>query len=106
VVANVAREPHLEGHDGEMRLGTKRFAPGAKLYCFPVSWGDGGERLMVYGRHRGGTRLITAIVATKWLTGWRAKRVFKPEIVARMKPHWGDSDEARDRAEKTARRFD
>ncbi len=27
VVANVTREPHPEGPGGEMRLGTKRFAP-------------------------------------------------------------------------------
>jgi hypothetical protein len=51
VVANVTRGLHPEGPDQELRLGIKRFAPGAKLYCFPISWGDGGKTLMVYGRH-------------------------------------------------------
>jgi hypothetical protein len=105
VVANVTRELHPEGPDQELRLGMKRFAPGAKLYCFPISWGDGGKRLMVYGRHWGGTRLITAIVATKWLTDWRVKRVFNPALIERMKRRWGDSDEARTRTEAMADSF-
>jgi hypothetical protein len=49
--------------------------------------------------------LITAVVATKWLTDRRVKRVFNPAIIERMKRHWGDSDEARTRAEAMADSF-
>lgn len=95
VIANVAREPHPEGSPPEMRAGTKHFAPGAKLYCAPPLWGDGCAKLRVLGRHRGGgPKLIEIVVATKWLTGWRARKVFHPHVVATLGDWWGDTEEA------------
>jgi hypothetical protein len=99
VVANVTRDPHPEGPDGELRLGLKRFAPGAKVYCFPIAWGDGGERMRVLGRHRRGSKLIDIIIATKWLTNWRVSKVFHPFVVETMRLRWDDSDKSRDEAE-------
>src|SRR4051812_13635171 len=81
MVANMTREPHPEGPDHTMRLGTRLFAPGAKVYCCPILWGDGGERLRVVGRHRRGRKLIVAVVPTKLLINWRAQRVFDPQVV-------------------------
>jgi hypothetical protein len=104
LIANVIRAPHLE-EDGELRLGTKRFAPGAKLFCFPPEWGDGGERLRVLGQHRGGSRLVEAVVATKFLTNWRTKQVFHPFVVQAMKDRWDDSDASRERAEELVAAF-
>jgi hypothetical protein len=82
VVANITREPHPEGTDHGMRLGTRYFAPGAKVYCSLSRWGDGGERLIVYGRHRAGRRLIRVVMSSKLLTNFRAKQVFDPKVVA------------------------
>lgn len=97
LVANVTREPHLEC--GEMRLGTKHFAPGAKLYCFPYHWSDGGERLNVLGRHRrGGPWLIDTVIATKLMTNWRVRRVFQPFVIQAMAGHWDGTDESRQKA--------
>jgi hypothetical protein len=106
LIANVTREPHPEGPDGELRLGTRHFAPGAKLYCFPNQWGDGGEKLRVLGRHRGGgPKLIEMIVATKWLTNWRVQEVFHPHVVHAMKAHsrgWNNTEDSRETAGKMA----
>ena len=98
-VANVSREPIPSLPAGEFKLGLKHLAPGARVYCFPVRWGDGGERLQVLGRHRGGgPRLIHRIVASKWLTNWRVRKVFQPHVVAAMRGYWADSDEGREMA--------
>lgn len=100
-VANVTPEPHPEGPEGEMRLGTKHFAPGAKLYCFPKEWGDDGEKLRVLGRHRGGgPKLVEIVVATKWLTNWRVQQVFQPHVVRAMEGRWDATERSRRDAER------
>jgi hypothetical protein len=100
VVANVTREPHPEGPGGELRLGTKHFAPGAKLYCFPSEWSDGGERLRVLGRHRrGGPKLFEIVISTKFLTDWRVQRVYHPYVVhamSRDRRAWDDTEKSQD----------
>jgi hypothetical protein len=98
VVANVTRKPHPEGADAELQLGLKRFAPGAKLYCFPQLWGDGGERVRVLGRHRNGAKLIDIVIASRLLTNWRVQSVFNPYVVESMSGHWDDSDDGRAKA--------
>jgi hypothetical protein len=99
LVASITREVHPDGPDGNPRLGLKHLAPGAKVYCFPIQWGDGGERLRAIGRHRGGgPRLIEIVVATKWLTDWRVQKVFHPRIVQAMQGYWDDTDAGREKA--------
>src|SRR5436305_749985 len=88
VVANVTRDPHPEGHDGALRLGTRHFAPGAKLYCFPIRWGDGGDRLRVLGKHRGAPKLVQMVIPSKLLTDWRVKQILDPRIVREMEGAW------------------
>lgn len=51
--------------------GTKRFVPGAKVAVYPGLWGDGGERVYVYGRHRGGGRYISLVMPLKHLENFR-----------------------------------
>lgn len=51
--------------------GTKHFVTGTKVYMAGMLWGDGGERVYVYGRHRGGGRYIKVIVASKTLENFR-----------------------------------
>ena len=86
-----------------MRLGLKHFAPGAKLYVFPSQWGDGGAKLRVLGRHRGGgSKLFEIVIASKWLTNWRVQKVFHPYVVHAMRGHWDDSESGWERATRTA----
>lgn len=104
VVANVTRDPHPEGPDGELRLGTRRFSPGTKVYLFPGEWGDGMDRRRVLGRHRGGTQLIEIVISTRWLWRWRVQKVFQPFVVHRMR-EWeamDDSEESRLKAQAMA----
>lgn len=80
VVANVTREPHPEpGRDGD-QLGTKHFAPGAKVHIFRTGWGDGGEKLIAIGRHRGTSRHVRLCMASKWLENFRAKPIHHPAV--------------------------
>ncbi|MFG2692739.1 hypothetical protein [Kitasatospora sp. NPDC048407] len=59
VVANVAQETS-HGHGGlEIRRGLQHFAPGAKVWIAPPVWGDGGERVIVSGRHQSNSRTGT-----------------------------------------------
>lgn len=98
VVANVVDE-HPYGEDQEIQRGTKHFAPGTKVYCFPALWGDGYEKIRVIGRHRGSKRFVTMVMASKWLTNWRVKLVYSPHIVSKMRRYWDDSTKAKVQAE-------
>lgn len=92
VVANVSRLPHPEGPGGEPALGTKAFSPGTKLYLFRHLWGDGFERTRVLGRHRGGSRLVEIVVATKYLVNYRAREVFHPHVVQALGAAWTEEE--------------
>src|ERR1044072_2523379 len=84
LVANVTRTPHTEGTE-ELRRGTKHFSPGAKVYLYPARWGDGDERAVAIGRHRGSPKLLEVVVATRRLEGFRAKEVSHPHVVGRIR---------------------
>jgi hypothetical protein len=103
LVANVSRDPHPEGTKRLMRLGTKHFASGELVYCFPPLWSDWTSRLRVIGRRKGGSRLVETVVSTKHLTDWRPERVSDPEVVEALWDSWDDTEESRDRAEKMAK---
>jgi len=68
----------------ETRRGTKHFAPGTKVYCLPARWGDGYEQIIAIGRHRGSTRFRTMVISSAWVTDWRAKVVYSPEVLRRI----------------------
>jgi hypothetical protein len=99
LVANVTREPQADGPEGELRIGLKHFSPGAKLYCFPQTWGDGGARIRVLGRHRSGAKLIDMVVANRFLTNWRVQKAYNLHVVNAMRGHWDDSDKGRAKAQ-------
>jgi hypothetical protein len=84
LVGNIVPErPYGEGGK-EIRRGTKHFSPGTKVYCFPSQWGDGYEQIKVIGRHRGSKRFVTMIIRSEWVTNWRAKFVYNPEVLRRF----------------------
>src|SRR5262249_6465854 len=68
----------------ETRKGTKHFSPGTKIYAFPAQWGDGYERIVVVGRHRGSKDFVTMVIKADWVTNWRAKVVHNPEVLRRL----------------------
>lgn len=95
VVANVINE-HPFGEGKEIKRGTKHFPAGAKVYCFPVLWGDGYERIKVVGHHRGSHKLITLVMLSNLLENWRVKMVYSPQVIKRLQEHWDGSTESKE----------
>lgn len=82
LVANVAQETsHGEG-GLEIHKGLRHFAPGAKVWIAPPAWGDGGESVIVAGRHRGHRRRYTRIVIkSRFLVNFRVRAIYSPALV-------------------------
>src|SRR5688500_15445031 len=83
LVGNVVDE-HEFGETKEVRRGSKHFTPGTKVYCLPPQW-DGHEKTVVVGLARGSRRWITVVMPTFLITGWRAKVVYKPAVLRRLR---------------------
>jgi hypothetical protein len=80
VVANVAAEV-ARGEGGlDIRRGLKHFAGGAKVWVVPPQWGDGGERILVVGRHRASKKYLAVIVQARFLTNFRIRGVYSPTV--------------------------
>ena len=85
VVANIVQErPYVEG-GAEIRIGTKHFNAGAKVYLVEVYWGAGGDQLTVVGHHRQTHRFVTMDVSAAWLTNWRVSLIYSPHIIAEFR---------------------
>src|SRR6185437_1135802 len=84
VVGNIIDE-HPEGAERKIAHGTRRFSPGTKVYCMAPQWGDGYERVICIGRGRKSKRMITVIQSVSNITNWRAKDVYHPEALRRLK---------------------
>lgn len=105
------RRPHVGKAGKTYGQALKHFAPGAKVWVLPPHWGDGGEKVMVIGRHRGRGqgRLARMVVGRHHLAGFRVRGVYSPavhrELVRPWKP-WGDHPlklwDSRDEAEQAA----
>jgi hypothetical protein len=80
---SVPERPYGAGGQ-EQRSGTKHFAPGTKVYCLPAQWGDGYEKIVVIGRHRGSKEYVTMVIEATWVTNWRAKVVYAPAVLRRI----------------------
>ncbi|MFF4381563.1 hypothetical protein [Kitasatospora sp. NPDC001547] len=82
LVANVAQETsHGEG-GLEIHKGLRHFAPGAKLWIAPPAWGDGGENVIVAGRHRGShRRYVRMVIKSRFLVDFRVRAVYSPALV-------------------------
>jgi hypothetical protein len=87
LVGNVV-EAHPFGESREIRRGSKHFVPGTKVYCLPPQWGDGYEKVIAVGIARGSRRWITVVMSTELITHWRAKVVYKPAVLRRLREGW------------------
>ncbi|WP_282204216.1 hypothetical protein [Kitasatospora fiedleri] len=82
IVANIAPETS-QGEGGlEIRKGHRHFVPGAKVWVAPPGWGDGGESVIVAGRHRRNSRRYARIVIKRrFLVNFRVRAVYSPALV-------------------------
>lgn len=97
LVGNII-EKRFYGEHKEVKIGTKRFRPNAKVYCFPPLWGDGYEQIKVIGRTRHRKSYQTVITSAKYITNWRLKKVYVPFIINKMKENngWTDSEKSKE----------
>ena len=95
LVGNIV-ESHEYGEDHEIKIGTKQFSPGAKLF----QWGDGYENVVVIGKPRHIRELIEIVMRRKYITNFRLQKVFQPAVLERMENSkhlwWGQTDKDRD----------
>jgi hypothetical protein len=77
---------NLVRRDGsrEEKFGTKHFSPKTLVYCASAKWGDGYEQIIVIGRHRKSGRFINCVIDWRYITNWRAKLVYHPEVFRRL----------------------
>lgn len=83
LVGNIVDE-HPHGEQKERKRGSKHFSPGTKVYCLPPQWGDGYEKAVVVGLHRGSRKWVTVVMSTSQIANWRAKIVYKPVVLERL----------------------
>ena len=101
-VANMASERPYGPAGRETKRGTKHFAVGAKLYCFPSRWGAGDEKIQVIGRHRATHRYIIVVVRSSWLTNWRVELVYSPHLIRELWSAWDGTPRAKEKAQQMA----
>ena len=112
LVGNIVEQRSYGEGGTETRPGTKHFSGGTKVYCLPAQWGDGYEKIIVIGRHRGSKRFETMIVSSEWVTNWRAKVVYAPAVLRRIhdavaeswKRNWSSQDEVEQYAARMLKR--
>ena len=95
LVGNII-DKHEFGENKEIRYGTKHFAPGTKVYCYPGNFGDGYERIYVVGKPRKTFKLIKVIMKTEYITNFRLKKVYDKRIIKDMffDGGWNNYDES------------
>jgi hypothetical protein len=84
LVGNVVDE-HPHGENKDIRRGAKHFSAGTKVYCLTTQWGDGYDKAVVVGIHRGSRKWVTVVMPTSQITNWRAKAVYKPAVLKRLR---------------------
>ncbi|MBW5449442.1 hypothetical protein GE107_25865 [Cohnella sp. CFH 77786] len=89
LVGNIIEERYFGEGKEQIKQGTKKFRPHAKVYCFPAQWGDGYEEIKVIGRTRRRKNYSTVITSSKYITNWRLQKVFDPFVVKMMKENHG-----------------
>ena len=90
LVGNIVEERRFGEGGLIVKRGTKHFSAGTKVYCLPCQWGDGYDQIVVVGRHLGERGLCTMIVPRRYITNWRAKLVYSPEV-HRLMDEWAQA---------------
>jgi hypothetical protein len=91
--AHVARKPYI-------RRGTKDFAPGTRVYCFPVHQGYGYHKVVVTGIRRKGKKYVKVLMSPKYLKKWKVIKVYGKSLMKQLKSGgWSDNDMDRFRVE-------
>lgn len=105
LVGNIVQS-HTYGEEHEIRIGSKQFAPGAKVYIAPANWGDGYQKVIVIGCPRRCRHYIEIIMRSDLIENVRLKKVYAPFLLKMMDESqytwWGDSEEDKECIESLA----
>lgn len=96
LIGNIV-DKHVAGTELGVKRGTKQFAPGTKVYCFPSMWGDGYEKITVIGKPRKRKKLIRVIMQAKYIKNWRLQKVYDPFVMTEMVNNWGWTNRQEDK---------
>ncbi|MGW6929060.1 hypothetical protein ACWGE0_03285 [Lentzea sp. NPDC054927] len=67
----------------------KHFSPGTKLWVLPPQWGDGGQDVVVVGKHRGSPGPLSRMVVPRvHLTDFRVRGVYQPAVHRQLTKEW------------------
>lgn len=84
LVANIRRAGFPNAGPLDSHGGTKHFAPGARVYVFPVHWDGWWDRGPVLGKQKGSRRYVRKVIGWEWLENFRCKRVYSPTVISWM----------------------
>jgi hypothetical protein len=86
-VGNIIRERPYGPGGAEIRLGTKHFAPGAKVYV--IDWFAGTcARVTVIGLHRKSKKYIRLVIDVKLVETLRPKLCYTPAVIKKIHEHY------------------
>lgn len=86
-IGNVVQERPYGPGGVETRLGTKHFAPGAKVYI--IDWYAGGcARIIVVGLHRKSKKFIRLVIDARVVENLRPKVCYTPAVIKKIKEHY------------------
>jgi hypothetical protein len=86
-VGNIIQERPYGPGGAEIRLGTKHFAPGAKVYI--IDWFAGTcARIVVIGLHRKSKKLIRLVIDVKLVENLRPKLCYNPTVIKKIHEHY------------------
>ena len=87
VAANIVTVRRFGPGGNEIKLGTKHFRPGTKVYI--IDWYAGMcERITVVGRGRKSHRLIKIVLTVAAVENLRVKMVYEPAVLSKIKEHY------------------
>jgi hypothetical protein len=86
LVGNIAA-PSRNKEESQVKVGTKHFSVGTRVYCLPAQWGDGYEKIVAIGRHRGSQAFVCMVISSACVAGWRAKVIYSPAVL-RLIAEW------------------
>jgi hypothetical protein len=108
VVANIVRERRAGEFGSLLKIGTRKFHGGAKVYIAGTYWA--AERMRVVGLYKG-KNFITCTISAIYLENFRVKLVYKPEVIRRLTEYrlgidqLDGSQESKLKAQEYAERF-
>ena len=91
MVANIVSERPYGPGGQEVKIGTKHFRPGTKVYI--IDWFPGMcEDIIVIGLARKPKRYIDVVIKVDWIENLRMKLCYDPSVLRKIYGHFKDGD--------------